>query len=126
VKAVPWRWLGRRAATHVLPPGFIAGLITLVVLLSVRRWLFTYASLDACTADGTFSLNNTDYDPWAKDSVFAINMRLGSSSLAIANLIDVCWDIVSRDIGVAKTMILTGHSLNCSIQSLWATGSSNM
>jgi hypothetical protein len=48
--------------------------------MSVRRWLFTHASLDACTADGTFSLNNTDYDLWSKDSVFAINMRLGSSS----------------------------------------------
>lgn len=96
VREVPWSWLGRRIAAHVLPPVFATGLIVLLALMPTHRGLFTYASIDACTADGKFSLKNIDYTPWTKDSIFTVNMRLASSSFAMAKLIDMCWDVVSH------------------------------
>lgn len=96
VKEVPWRWLGRRIAAHVLPPVFATGLIVLLALMPSHKSFFTYASLDACTADAKFSLNDINYSPWTKDSIFTVNMRLGSSSFAMAKLIDICWDVVSH------------------------------
>lgn len=96
VREVPWSWLGRRIAAHVLPPVFATGLIVLLALMSARRSLFTYASVDACTADAKFSLNNINYDPWTKGSIFTVNMILGSTSFAMAKLIDICWDVVSH------------------------------
>lgn len=94
VREVPWSWLGRRIAAHVLPPVFAFGLIVLLALMEVRRLLFTYASADACTADARFSLSDNDYSPWTTESIFTVNMRFGSSSFAIAKLIDICWDVV--------------------------------
>ena len=97
IREVQWSWLGRRAATHFLPPLFAAGLIVLLVLMSARRGLFTYISIDACTADGEFLLNDTDSSRWITESVFAIDIRLGSSTFAVAKLIDICWDVISRN-----------------------------
>lgn len=95
VKEVPWTWLAYRAGTHILPPLFAAGLIVLLIMMSIRTSIFTYASDNACTADGQFSLSAADSSPWLSTSAFAINMRLGSSSFAVVKLVDICWDVVS-------------------------------
>jgi hypothetical protein len=97
VKSFPWRWLGRRFSSHILPLLVTTGMLNLLVLMSLYPAVFTYDTGESCKPDGTFLLSFDHYTPWKHDAIFAININSGRYTFSEAKLIDICWDVVGRD-----------------------------
>lgn len=94
VRKFPFAWLARRLFPHFLPLSVITSLLLLLILMSRSPRDFTNdTSNDLCKPDASFVLSSDDYDPWRRDSVFAISLSFGSYSFGTAKLIDFCWDV---------------------------------
>lgn len=102
VRQLPWRRISHRCLLGVLPPFAFLGLLVLLILMSVLPNLFVAAEEGGCTPDGDFEvLIESDrwsraglYTPWTRASLFAVNIKFGRYSFAMAKLIDVAWDVV--------------------------------
>lgn len=81
---------------HFLPISLILALIAFIVFMSGFSDVLFINVSGVCRPDGTYLLTlDTNYDPWTRDAVFAINLSFGSYKFATAKLIDTVWDVVS-------------------------------
>jgi hypothetical protein len=103
---VDWRHSAWRLYTLLFPLLFVAGVASILPLVSSRR---LYRVSDACQPDSGFYVGYQEYDIWDLSGFFQITLGFGEFSFSMAKTIDVGWDVSGFDLVIELALTITDH-----------------
>jgi hypothetical protein len=97
VKTAQWKIILWPICCHLFALAAIIGILAGLLVLAIGT-VFNLNS--ACMPDGAFGAGYESYNIWSASGIFQITLGFGELPFSTVKIIDVLWDVVSRNLAL--------------------------